>query len=307
MRVIFNGLPYFTGDLVDSLKIKFPHDDWRFFDTYGSFVDKVKFSCFLPFADLFFSFNGIYDQSGTYDFAKVLKKNTAVFWHGSDVLELQKKVEKDTSFINYLKKCSHFSDAPWLIEELNGLGISAGRLLFKYFDCSEQIGEHYDNPSRVVIYLPEGKEDFYGWQQVLELSQLYSSFEYHIVANTGEFLNGSTRPNIYFHGKLHKKVYLDLLKQSSILFRWVPHDGYSLSVIEAMGYGLEIVWTYDIREEKKLPFEQYKEYFRQAIERISKRNLKRNFDNIHWVKINADKESILNRFYETISNLIHEK
>lgn len=108
MRVIFNGLPYFTGDLVDSLKIKFPHDDWRFFDTYGSFVDKVKFSCFLPFADLFFSFNGIYDQSGTYDFAKVLKKNTAVFWHGSDVLELQKKSRKRYFLYKLLKKMFAF-------------------------------------------------------------------------------------------------------------------------------------------------------------------------------------------------------
>lgn len=300
MKIIFNGLPYFTKALVQELNTLHNGHRFLYLNTYYSYWDKIRFGCMLPFFDVFFSFNGTYDKSGSYDYACWLRKKIAVFWHGSDVLMLRKNIDNGKMDISYLQRAAHFSDAPWLIDELKQMGVECDHLHFKHVDCFTQHACYLSTD--VLTYLPHGKERFYGWEKIKRLATLYPSLQFHVVATDGNALD--TLSNIWFHGWMQKEEYLALLDRCAFYVRLPEHDGYSLSLLEAMAMGLEIISSYDLKRntQSSLPYEQE---FQQKYEEVKHRSMKRNEENIRFVKEHFNKNHVLRNFIAVLESKLH--
>jgi glycosyltransferase involved in cell wall biosynthesis len=56
-----------------------------------------------------------------------------------------------------------------------------------------------------------------------------------------------TTSNVHFHGLVKPEVFAERLKSTPIFLRLTDHDGFSVSVIEALAFGCEVIMS--------LPFE----------------------------------------------------
>ena len=74
MNIVVNGLPYFSKKLVDDLQAFAPQHRFRFYDTYNSKFEQLKFGLALRKADLVIPMNGVSDPSGSMDLAVKMKK-----------------------------------------------------------------------------------------------------------------------------------------------------------------------------------------------------------------------------------------
>lgn len=180
-------------------------------------------------------------------------RDMTVHWIGSDVLGLLsngpfKRVAglrgavKVRAWRVLLKRLFHLAGAPWLAEELRSVGVPA-----KYAPLPVKLPKVDIKPlpkePTMVVYLPEGRERFYGWDHVATVAAVYPRTRWHIIAHSGRGLNAPE--NVTFHGWLPRNRVLDILGQSTALVRLVDHDGLSYSVLEALALGRYVIWNYD--------------------------------------------------------------
>jgi glycosyltransferase involved in cell wall biosynthesis len=182
----------------------------------------------------------------------VLFMNTTLHWIGSDVLDLLHTNFKHAASLRalvkaelrrfLLKQTFHLAGAPWLVKELRSVDITA-----KYVPLPVRLPEAKIKPlpkdPSILVYLPEGKEHFYGWKLIYAVAAVYPQIKWHVIAHSGRGLYASE--NIIFHGWLSRDSVLDLLGQSTALVRLTDHDGLSYSVLEALALGRYVIWTYN--------------------------------------------------------------
>lgn len=295
MRIHFNGLAYFGSQLVNDLNAFSKEHQFHFYDTYASKIDLLKYTAMLFQADKVVSFNGVSSSSGSLDLVLKKKKPLIMFWHGTDVLKAL-EAKKNGKFIDkYTSYARHFTDSVWLKEELRSIGISAELLPFKYVNDSY---DHilYDNLD-VLSYLGEGREEFYGYNEIFEAAKNLPNCRFTIVGSNGEGLEKTN--NISFLGWADEKEMIELRASHPIFLRCSKHDGNALSVLEALAAGQEVIWTY--------PGARCHHYSTDLTNKINEvraliesRKNTPNLKNRDWVKKNHGKETVLTNFIEAI-------
>lgn len=131
------------------------------------------------------------------------------------------------------------ANAPWLIEELVAMGIRARLLLAAYVTRPERIHPLPPFP-RVLTYIAEGREAFYGLPTVLDLARARPQVEFHVVGTRGERVANEPE-NLVFHGWVE-----DLrvpLRNATVFLRLTEHDGLARSVLEALSECRHVIWT----------------------------------------------------------------
>lgn len=239
MKIVFTGLPYFGKKLVKALSDFDKKNTYLFCDTYYSFWGKLKFILHLRNADKVVSFNGVSNNSGSLNWALRKKKKLIMQWHGSDVLTAKHNKTKGNFNSKYIDAADNYSDAPWLIAELKEIQIEAELLPFKYVEST--LTEEKFTSKNVVSYCAQGKEDFYGWQDLLVLSEKFPDINFHVIGTTGKDLKVNN--NITCYGWLNQSEVKSLLNKHAIFIRNAKHDGYALSVLEAVANGNYVLWN----------------------------------------------------------------
>lgn len=293
--VLFNGLSYFGKKLVNDLQVFDPPNKFKFIDTYTSKLQQLAFLFNLRKANVVVSFNGVTTQSGSLDRAISRNIPLIMYWHGTDVLLAQQRFNSKTFVKKYSEVAHHFTDADWLQKELEELGINAQILPFKYVEGKRDVGK-YEKVS-VLTYLAEGKEAFYGLNDILKLAFRFPEVVFTIVGSNGRGIDHTS--NVIFKGWCMEMD--KLRKENAIFIRLTEHDGNALSVLEALSYGQEVIWNYPgekchfvhdyVSTEKKLS---------ELILKIEKRGMIASSENIEYVNLNYSKEKILNNFKNTI-------
>jgi glycosyltransferase involved in cell wall biosynthesis len=243
MRVLISGLPLFSKRMADELQKYDPASSYHFFDTYNSKWAQLLFYLYLPFSDIVISMNGVTDNSGSLNLVLKRRKKLILQWQGTDVLIAMERFQKGTIERKYIDYASNFVDSEWLFDEVKSLKVHVEYLYFKSATV-QACTEKYERIS-VVSYVAESRQEFYGMQKIAEIAKVYPEIDFHLYGlKTAEF---PTTSNVHFHGWVTPEVFAERLKSTPIFLRLTDHDGFSVSVIEALAYGCEVIMT--------LPFE----------------------------------------------------
>ena len=300
MRILVNGLPYFSKKLVKDLTDYDPENRYVFLNTYESFWAKIKFWFYLPFFDKVLSMNGVSDESGSLNLVVSRKKPLIMLWQGTDVMLAAERFHKGTIFTKYIDYATHLAGAPWLVDELFEIGIVAEVLSFKWLQIKE-FQEVSPHEFAVVTYLGAGREVFYGWQIIKEAFLDLPDIKLYVVGSEGKNLEHPQ--NIVFCGWVDSEEMEKLQQKSSVMVRMTEHDGNSHSVAEALSFGLDVIWnnphprTIFVTDS----FSLKKEIVRLQ-EKFKNSGGSKNQENIDWVKMNLTKEKVLSNVIDKLKN-----
>lgn len=178
---------------------------------------------------------------------------------GSDVLHVtqgsKKALKKALSIYKYSWKT--LADSENLIDELGGAGIDkVGLLQIFFYDNSHTDMDHGKVDQRTALtYIPEGKENFYGLDFIVEAAKKFPDIKFYVSANSGKYENMPS--NIVFLGWVNN---LDkYLEESFIYIRNTKHDGLPTSVMEALLRGKHVLCTQKIHFTKKVSLDSLEE------------------------------------------------
>jgi glycosyltransferase involved in cell wall biosynthesis len=179
-----------------------------------------------------------------------------VHWIGSDVISLT--LPRGTfqildkfiiKFIEKIKfgKIINLAGSPWLKAELKSQGINA-----YYFPLTTLDIKKLRRPNiiqkdiDVLTYLPKSKFSFYGGDYILKLARELPQFTFAAVMP--DITNTRELPKSSFNLKFYPRVSFDEMQlmylRSKCFIRFTEHDGLSLSVLEALYYKLQVIWSY---------------------------------------------------------------
>lgn len=297
MKIIFTGLPYFSSKLVKELKNYDKSNNYYFFNTYYSKRDQLLFLLHTINADLIISFNGVTSKSKALDWAILWNKKIVMQWHGTDVMQaIQSKNTKQFKS-KYINHSHSYTDAIWLKNELKEISIEAQLLHFKHFDI-QHINTIDFTTTDVLTYIAQDKEQFYGIEPIKKLACLFPQITFNIVGSNGDNDSQKTE-NIIYHGWVDQHKMQELKNSCPIFIRFTEHDGYSLSILEAIANGNYVIWNHPHpRVNYATNTDGMIKALNNCIEQI-KANPKPLKKNIEWIAQNANKETILNQLIET--------
>ena len=303
MRILINGLPLFAERLKDELKKYDPKSTYIFLDTYNSKWAQLKFYFYVMFCDCVISMNGVTDNSGSLNLVLRYKKKLVLQWMGTDALLAMERFKKKTIDRRYIDYAFNFVDSEWLMEEVKSIGVPVEYLYFKSVETKPN-NNKYTTVS-VVSYVAQNRQEFYGMKQIAEIAKAFPSIDFHIYGLTqAEF---QVTPNVHLYGWVKPEVFADRLKNTPIFLRLTEHDGFSVSVIEALGYGCEVIMS--------LPFEltQLARDTNEAIEKmnfliskVEKRGMTPNQEMIEIVKLRYNPEILAKNYAKKLKEIVRK-
>lgn len=303
MKVIINGLPYFSKKLAEDLQHFAPQHRFIFLDTYNSKLAQLKFLFAIRAADVFISMNGVTDLSGSMDLALKHGKKIWMQWMGTDVSLALQRAKQGNIHRKYTDNAIHFADASWLIDELDTIGIKAKTLHFKWLNTSEK-SDSFEF-IQVYTYFSNGKEVYYGWNHYKELAIQFPETRFLVAGSEGNNL-GEIPANVQFLGWLSPDEMKKLRSKSAIFYRLAEHDGFALSVLEAFSEGSEVVWNYPHANGHLFEKENSANQLKSLISLINNRQLKRNQSNIDYIKNHFKREIILQTIIHQLETIVEE-
>jgi hypothetical protein len=251
MKVLLIGLKYFTNKLARELNDYNSENKYLSFDTYYSKTELLKFFSHLPSADLIYSINGSTSKSRVFDIVLKMKKPLFIQWAGTDVLSALQNKQTDNLFLGYADYASNFCEAPWLIEELQSVGIIAKDQLFSCI-TSPKSNSSFTDRFTVFTYVGNNREDFYGLNTFLNLAKLLPEIKFVTVG--AEIKTSLSNVNCLGWVKDMSNV----IRDSHVHIRWTFHDSLANTVLETISEGRYVIWknkypgTIDCNNEKDL-------------------------------------------------------
>jgi hypothetical protein len=173
-----------------------------------------------------------------YIIPKLLGKKVIIHWVGTDVLRVKKKplVREIIKRVANL----HLAVSPWLADELREIGIKATviPLIPTYLP---KVDITWPSDKVVHVYLPEGKEEFYGVFDTFNLVREMPDVKFLITAHSGKGM--PQLPNITYLGWVDDMEIV--WSKVRVYLRLPKHDGMPLTVIEALQRGRYVIWAYE--------------------------------------------------------------
>ncbi len=297
MQILINGLPLFGKRLARDLQEAEPESGFRFYDTYYSKWDQLRFFAALPFADAVISMNGVTDPSGSLDAVLLFRKKLIMQWQGTDALLAVQRNTDATIFRKYIQQATHWVDAPWIFQEVESIGLRPEYSGFKYA-TSVIPRERYEAFS-VVSYVPQKRQTFYGLETIKVLAMHFQDVPFHLYGcNTTDLV---LPPNVHLHGWVEEVVFKDALRNNAVYLRFTEHDGFSISVIEAMSAGCEVIMSMPYKSVYVARnIEEALHTFKLVKDKVEGRGLIPNPDLVKIVHGNFKKEEVIANYLKKL-------
>lgn len=301
MRILINGLPLFSRRLADDLCEADPSSQFIFLDTYNSKWEQLRFLLLLPFSDAVISMNGVSDRSGILDAVLFFRKKLIMQWQGTDVLNALKRKANGTLNRKYIDRAFHFTDCSWLADELNEAGISTELLNYKWTRISAT-EKQYDGIT-VLTYVAERRQSFYGMDWIIQLAESFPEINFKVFGTA--IAERKLPKNILLFGWTEHAVFLEEMKRTPIFLRLAEHDGFSVSVIEALGCGCEIMMRFPYTNAIKVSSaKEAVEGLKTLTNRILARGMTPSSTNLELAKREFNKSSIIGNYLQTLKKLV---
>jgi hypothetical protein len=238
-RVLVHGLVYFGQVFADFMT----GDGWdfKYYPDHGT-RNLAAMANGLRRCDLVYQIGGRVTAGKFLNTAKLLgKRRIVMHWVGSDTLEHREVAAAGKSDPWVVEKIHHWADSEWIFDEVAALGISCDLVPLP----SARVP---DRPSplprafRVLVYVPSmERSELYGFDTILEAARQVPQVQFELVG----LRDGPVR-NLPANIHLHRRV-PDLsafYENVSVVWRPARHDGLSWMVLEALGHGRHVLWTY---------------------------------------------------------------
>lgn len=303
MRVLISGLPLFSKRLAEDLQEFDPTSSYVFLDTYNSKLAQLKFLLLLPFTDCVISMNGVTDNSGSLNWVLRLKKKLVMQWMGTDVILALERFRKGTIDRKYIDYAQNRVDATWLKEELNELELSAELVDFKYFFPGEPLAKFEKNA--VMSYVAEARQDFYGIEMIFQAANRFPEIDFLLYGMKDT--KYKFPKNVKLMGWTTEAEFAKGLKSTSVFLRLPKHDGFSASVIEAMGFGCEVFWTFpgpnaiNVKNSEELI-----DKLAMTFQVIEARDFRPNLNSREFVLDKFNKEKVIKNYIKTLKEIVKQ-
>jgi hypothetical protein len=218
-------------------------DDWefRFFPDDG-IRNLVAMAKYLMSCDLVYQIGGRLTLGKFLRIAKLLgKKRVIVHWCGSDVISARRELTQGKAVPWVTQKLHHWGDSEHITREVKAMGLS----------CEANIPlpslSIPDSPCRlpsefsVLVYVPDANRgELYGLDSILDVARRLPQVPFDLVGLKRGTIP-SPPPNLRIHGHI---PLAEFYRRAVVVWRPVRHDGLSFMVLEALGYGRHVLWTY---------------------------------------------------------------
>lgn len=195
-----------------------------------------------------------------------IKKNPIIInhWIGSDVIaEMIKKQDRGMNLLyNFIVDSIvwwkmkrggliNIAVAPWLVDELAQSNIPATCVpittLDPHFLGTPDI--HHAKDIDFLSYVQLRRFDFYGGDKIVKLAERWKDYTFFVILGDiteipPDFAEKIPN-NITISPRVEREKMPELYQRSKFFIRYTQHDGLSLSVLEALYFNLEVLWTYD--------------------------------------------------------------
>jgi hypothetical protein len=239
--VLVHGLVYFGQVFADFMT----GDGWEFqyFPDHG-LGNLAAMTSALRNCDLVYQIGGRVTVGKFLTAARFFGRDRIVMhWVGSDTLDQQTiaAAGKTDSWIR--KHVHHWSDSQWIHSEVAALGISSDLVPLPSPRVPE-LPAPLPCEFCVLVYVPSvQRSTLYGLDMILEVATRLPEVRFELVGlRDGPFV-GEMPSNLHLHPRLENlQVFYE---RASVVWRPARHDGLSWMVLEALGYGRHVLWTYD--------------------------------------------------------------
>jgi glycosyltransferase involved in cell wall biosynthesis len=234
-RAIVVGFDYYARYLANLMKER--SDRWRLSAYPSSRLGTARALWAMRNADALISFGGPGPDAALTEAADARNIPVTVIWAGTDVL-----VAKASPFEMAITKRSGFdniSDGPWLVDELEELGIHSIYLPVTAVEVSASPAP-FPPRFRVLTYLPEPRRTFYGELRVYDIARAMPDVEFVVIGNGRR--NPIAPSNVTFLG--HVSDVAGQIDRSTVILRLPEHDGKSMLVLETLARARHVVWTH---------------------------------------------------------------
>ncbi|MBM3160909.1 MAG: glycosyltransferase [Bacteroidetes bacterium] len=303
MKVLISGLPLFSKRLAEELQKYDPESKYIFLDTYNSKCDQIKFFLQIPFSDVVISMNGVTDNSGSLNLVLKWKKKLILQWMGTDASLAMERFKNKTMERKYIDYACNFVDSEWLMKEVKSIDLKPEYLHFKSVIVKP-------NPTvykriSVMSYVAENRQAFYGMERIAELAKAFPEVDFQLFGLTKS--DFPITSNVHLNGWVSADEFENRLRETPIFLRLTEHDGFSVSVIEALGAGCEVMMS--------LPFEltylarntnEAIEGMKQLINRIERRGMKTNEEMMELVKDRYNPEALATNYIQKIKEIVKQ-
>ena len=234
-----HGLIYFGrvfADLMDGSGWSF-----RYFPDQG-LQNLLRMTRELKACDVVYQVGGRVTRGKFLRAAQFLQKQKIIMhWVGSDALDEQLAVAKGNRDSWLLSAVHHWAESEWMVREVTSLGIPCELVPLPSAFVPDQ-PTPLPREFRVLVYMPTVKRgELYGLADILEVARNLPNIPFDLVG----LLDGpipNLPSNLQTYGRIAN------LKQSyercAVVWRPVRHDGLSWMVLESLGHGRHVLWSY---------------------------------------------------------------
>jgi hypothetical protein len=258
------------------------------------------------------------------NFLSWIKKDPLIInhWIGSDVLGEMEKNQKPVirqigniiqNWIFHWKGkrggLINFAGAPWLVDELSKLKISAIYLPITTIDAHKlgTVDNQHVKDIDFLSYVPFSRFEFYGGDKIVNLAERWQNYTFLLIfSDLNEIppdLMGKMPKNVIISPRVERNRMPEFYQRSKFFIRYTQHDSESLSVFEALYYNLQILWTYDFPFTHKIEtFEKLSDSLPSLVE-----SWQPNYDGHTYVIEHFSIDKWREDFSEIIISTIHQK
>ena len=241
-RILVHGLVYFGqmfAELMDG-------DGWefRYYPDHGA-MNLAQMVRELAECDLVYQIGGRVSLGPFLRAAHVLRKSRIVMhWVGSDTFEQQQELADGKSHAWVMSGIHHWAESTWMVREVETLGLGCELIPLP----SARVP---DGPSplptefSVLVYMPVvDRGQLYGLDRILSAARALPHIPFVLVGLYDGTIEDAP-PNLEIHGRVPDLG--EFYRRATVVWRPVRHDGLSFMVMEAMGHGRHVLWTYPFR------------------------------------------------------------
>lgn len=227
--------------------------------------------------------------------AMALKKKFIIHWTGTDVVQATEQYQKNHVVLNAQYPHIDLVDAEWLRQELQEIGIDAAYIPINRQDLNCQVVNPPEN-HMVLSYIPKHRETFYGMEKLKALAERHPDVPFCILGNDGEY---DTRklPNMHYLGWVGKQEMEEYYRKCSVLIRYPEHDALGGTVLEALGFGRQVIYRYSVPY-TITPENDSIEAIDAALQKVLSEPPKVNQEGADYVRQEFTTERILQRYRE---------
>lgn len=173
------------------------------------------------------------------------RRPVVIHWVGTDVLIARQESDRGRISPRIVRQAIHWTDTPWLIDELAEVGIRAEPVPLPVAGLDVPAPPL---PARftVLLYLPVDAFDreVFDIETILRLPAAFPGVRFVLVPSPAESLPGPLPPNLETPGWVADMdaVY----RETTVLARLVSHDGLPFTVLEAMARGRHVLYSYPL-------------------------------------------------------------